>query len=186
VATQVRRADAQRSYDRIVEAAGTIIGRDGYTASLEEIARVAGVGSATLHRHFASRWELLDAVFTDQVNALCDDARRSAATKPAGAALVDWLRALTRESARNHGLAASMFAERPGDYVSDDSCHEKIEAAGELLLGNAVAEGAVRSDAALADLLKLISAIVISTEGSGDAATESESLINLVLEGIYP
>lgn len=186
MARPLKRADAQRSYDRIVEAAGIVIARDGSNASLEEIARTAGVGSATLHRHFGSRWELLDAVFTDRVNALCADAVHSAATKPAGAAFVDWVRTLTRESARNHGLAASMFAERPTGDVSDDSCHAKIQSAGQLLLGNAVEEGAVRSDASLTDLLKLVSAIVISTEGSDDPATESESLIGLVLGGIYP
>jgi AcrR family transcriptional regulator len=186
MAAQAKRADALRSYTRIVEAAGPVIARDGAQASLEEIARTAGVGSATLHRHFPTRWELLDAVFTDRVNALCDDAERSAETKQAGDALVDWLRSLTAESAINHGLAASMFADRPGGDVSDDSCHAKIQDAGQLLFGNAVAAGVVRPDASLVNILKLVSAIVIATDGSSDAAAESQAMITMLLEGIYP
>jgi AcrR family transcriptional regulator len=182
---QLMRADAQRSYDRILEAAGTVIAHDGANASLEEIARTAGVGSATLHRHFASRWDLLDAVFADRVDKICAEAERSMTRKPPEAALTDWLRLLTVESARNRGLAASMFRGRPDDRVSDDSCHAKIQGAGQLLLTNAVAAGEVRPDAALADLLRLVSAIVLSTDGSSSAAADSATMIDLVLEGIH-
>jgi AcrR family transcriptional regulator len=186
VAGTVKRADARRSYESIVTAAGAVIARDGSTASLEEIARTAGVGSATLHRHFGSRWALLDAVFTDRVDELCAEAQRSAAAKPPLAALVDWLHTVAIESARNRGLAASMFAERPTDAIADDSCHDKIRDAGQRLLANAIADGAVRPDVSIAELLTLISAIVIATETSGAAASEIESLLTLVLEGVYP
>jgi AcrR family transcriptional regulator len=62
-----KRADARRNYDRILEAAAAEVARRGADASLEEIARRAGVGSATLHRHFPSRWGLLQAVFQERV-----------------------------------------------------------------------------------------------------------------------
>lgn len=65
------RADAQRNYDRILAAAGAAVAAHGTDASLEEIAREAGVGSATLHRHFPSRQALLEAVFRDRVETLC-------------------------------------------------------------------------------------------------------------------
>jgi AcrR family transcriptional regulator len=180
------RADARRSYDRIVEAADGVIARDGADASLEQIARTAGVGSATLHRHFPSRWDLLDAVFTERVHGLRDEAQRLAEAHPAGVALVSWLRTLTRESARNHGMAISMFAERPAGSEADGDCHDIVRGAGEMLLRNAVAEGAVRPDASLDDLLALISAIATSTDGSPAAAEASQSLVDLVLEGIFP
>ena len=59
------RADGRRNRERIVAAAVKLVARDGAQASLEEIARRAGVGSATLHRHFPSRGALLEAVFRD-------------------------------------------------------------------------------------------------------------------------
>jgi AcrR family transcriptional regulator len=178
-----RRADAQRSRDRILEAAQVVISRDGAEASLEEIARTAGVGSATLHRHFASRWELLDAVFIDRVDELCRLAESLAVASPAGEALGEWLRTMAVESARNHGLAASMFPERAGESDSSGSCHLKIHNAGEMLLGNAIAEGAVRPDVSFAALFALISAVVTSAQKESRA--RNESMIALVLHGIY-
>lgn len=74
------RADARRNRDRILAAAGTAIAEHGAEASLEEIARHAGVGSATLHRHFPSRQALLEAVFRDRVEILCAKARDLAAS----------------------------------------------------------------------------------------------------------
>jgi AcrR family transcriptional regulator len=179
-----RRADAQRSYDRILEAAEAVISRDGAHASLEEIARSAGVGSATLHRHFASRAELLDAVFTDRVDALCAEAQELAITKPAGDALAQWLRALMTESARNHGLAKSMFPGHAGELLPDNSCHQKIQATGLLLLSNAVAAGAVRSEVSFTALFNLISAIVLFSDGKDGSERENQSMIDLVLDGV--
>jgi AcrR family transcriptional regulator len=86
------RADAQRNYDRILAAAGAAIARDGADASLEKIARRAGVGSATLHRHFPSRQALLEAVFRAKVEALCHKARSLTTDPDPGVALVTWLR----------------------------------------------------------------------------------------------
>src|ERR1700743_436591 len=68
------RADAVRNRDTIVAAAGAVVAEQGAAASLEEIARRAGVGSATLHRHFPDRYALLEAVFAERVASLCGDA----------------------------------------------------------------------------------------------------------------
>lgn len=69
-----QRADARRNQERILQAAATAIAHQGATASLEEIARQAGVGSATLHRHFPTRQSLLEAVFRTHVETLCTTA----------------------------------------------------------------------------------------------------------------
>ena len=68
------RADGQRNRERIVAAASELVARHGASASLEEIAKLAEVGSATLHRHFASRRSLLEAVFREGVALLCERA----------------------------------------------------------------------------------------------------------------
>ena len=65
-----QRADARRNYDKLVAAAREAFAEDGVEASLEEIARRAGVGIGTLYRHFPSRQDLFDAVYLDEVEAI--------------------------------------------------------------------------------------------------------------------
>src|SRR5215469_8592592 len=66
-----RRADARRNYERVLAAAKEVFGELGVTAPLDEIARRAGVGNATMYRHFPSRRELVIAVYADEVTELC-------------------------------------------------------------------------------------------------------------------
>ena len=86
-----QRADARRNYARILAVAEEEVAAHGADASLEQIARTAGVGSATVRRHFPSRHALLEAVFRQQVDALAARARELAEPRDARAALLDWL-----------------------------------------------------------------------------------------------
>src|SRR5215471_13753051 len=90
------RADAQRNYTRLLDAAGAaFIERGADDVSLEEIARRAGVGIGTLYRHFPTRQALLEAVYRDQVELLSARADELTGSDDApGAALAAWLRAL--------------------------------------------------------------------------------------------
>ncbi|MFF8370243.1 TetR/AcrR family transcriptional regulator [Streptomyces lydicus] len=87
-----------------------MVAEHGAEASLEEIARHAGVGSATLHRHFPSRQLLLEAVFKGRVEALCAKAHELLPAPDPGAALVAWLRAVGTHAVANRGLQASLMA----------------------------------------------------------------------------
>jgi AcrR family transcriptional regulator len=175
------RADARRNRERIVEVAGVAIAEQGADASLEEIARRAEVGSATLHRHFPTRQALLEAVFTDRVEALCDQARALAADLAPGPALVAWLRAVGRHAAANRGLAASLL--RGADPSLGRTCHAMITAAGDGLLAAARRAGDVRADVAVVDLLKLANAVALAAEGE---PVEADRLLTLALTGIHP
>ena len=62
-----KRADARRNYEQLIEAARGVFAEAGSNASLEEIARRAGVGIGTLYRHFPTRQALLEAVYVDEV-----------------------------------------------------------------------------------------------------------------------
>ncbi|WP_248958415.1 TetR/AcrR family transcriptional regulator [Sphaerisporangium perillae] len=181
------RADARRSRERILAAAAAAIARDGAEASLEEIARRAGVGSATLHRHFPSRQALLEAVFRGKVEALCATALRPAAGLDPGAALVAWLRAVAAHAAANRGLAvALMRGSGDGDPSCGVTCHAMILRAGEHLMTRARQAGAVRPEIAVADLLKLVNAICLATEGRPDATAEADRLLTLAVQGVRP
>src|SRR6476661_9984432 len=87
------RADARRNRELLLEAAlEAFTERGADDTSLEEIARRAGVGIGTLYRHFPGRTALLEAVYTDQVAALCRRAGELLATESPGAALAAWMR----------------------------------------------------------------------------------------------
>jgi AcrR family transcriptional regulator len=181
------RADARRNHDRILAAAGTAIAQHGAEASLEEIARHAGVGSATLHRHFPSRQALLEAVFRDKVETLCAKARDLTAAADPGHALVTWLRAVGAHAASNRGLAASLMrGARDGDPTLGPTCHTLIVNAGDKLLERARQAHAARPDAAITDLLKLVSAISLATEQEPGGAAEADRLLALALDGVRP
>lgn len=174
------RADARRNYDQLVAAASTAFARDGAEASLEEIARQAGVGSATLHRHFPSRQALLNAVFHDRVEVLCRQAHELAGAEP-GPELTGWLRSVSAYVASTRGLASSLVPS------ADNACHQMMEAAGDELLTRARAAGAVRDDVSIGDLLTLVVAISMTVEHRpGDNGNEAERLLGLALDGIRP
>jgi AcrR family transcriptional regulator len=174
------RADARRNRDRIVEVAAAVVAEQGAGASLEEIARRAGVGSATLHRHFPGRRALLRAVFAGHVDALCraaDD--RLADPRPADA-LVAWLRAVLRHATTHRGLAAALLA----DPAPLAAFHRGIEEAGRALLDRAQRAGEVRAGLAIDELLRLVGAIAATTEGAADGPARAERLLDIAVDGI--
>jgi AcrR family transcriptional regulator len=175
------RADARRNRDLILAAAEATIARDGAGASLEEIARRAGVGSATLHRHFPSRQSLLESVFCGRVEALCAKAGDFAAEFDPATALLTWLRAVGTHAAANRGLAPSLMH---GDPTLGTTCHTMIINAGRALLDEAVLIHAVRSGTAITDLLKLVGAISLAAEQEPDGATQADRLITLAFDGV--
>lgn len=179
---QRMRADARRNVDRIIAAAGDLIAEHGADASLEEIARRAGVGSATLHRHFPSRQVLLDAVFKDRVEALCAKADGLLTAPDPGEALLTWLRAVGAHAVANRGLGASLI--RGGDPTLGGACHDMIINAGDALLTRARATDAVRPEIAITHLLKLVSAISLATEHDHDGPAEADRLLAIAIDGV--
>ncbi|MEV4799423.1 TetR/AcrR family transcriptional regulator [Nonomuraea sp. NPDC049421] len=188
-ATRPMRADARRNYDRILAAAAEAVAEHGAEASLEEIARRAGVGSATLHRHFPSRQLLLEAVFRDKVEALCATAAGLAAEPDPGQALATWLGAVARHAVTNRGLAASLMrgahdAAHDGDPSLGATCHTMITDAGADLLARACRADAVRPDVSITDLLTLVNAICLAVEHEPDGAAQADRLLTLALTGV--
>ncbi|GAA0376530.1 TetR/AcrR family transcriptional regulator [Microbispora corallina] len=184
-AARPMRADARRNYTRIVGAAEAVIAEQGAEASLEEIARHAGVGSATLHRHFPTRQALLEAVFKSRVEALCAKARDLLSDPDPGTALVTWLHAVGAHAVANRGLGASLMrGARDGDPTVGETCHAMIVSAGDELLARARRADAVRPEAGITQLLKLVSAIALATEDDPDGPAQAGQLLDLAIEGV--
>lgn len=179
------RADARRNRQRILTTAQEAFAVHGAGASLEEIARRAGVGSATLHRHFPSRRSLLEAVFHDRVEALCARARQHARESGPGTALFSWLRDLAAYAATCRGLAASLAQDDrdPAAVRRTEGCGTMItEAAGELLR-RAQRSGAARPGIRVEDLLTLVGTIAQATEDRADDE-QARRLLDMVIDGV--
>jgi AcrR family transcriptional regulator len=179
------RADARRNHQRILDAAQQAFAVHGAGASLEEIARRAGVGSATLHRHFPSRRSLLEAVFRDRVEALCAKARQHARDGEPGTALFSWLRDFNAYAATCRGLAAALAHEEgePARVRQDEGCTVMITSAAGELLRRAQRSGAARADLRVDDLLALVGAISLATEHRGDEE-QARRLLDIAIDGV--
>jgi AcrR family transcriptional regulator len=177
------RADARRNYERLLVAARTAFTMHGADASLDDIARRAGVGPGTLYRHFPTRQALLEAVYRDGVEEMCSRAYELLDTMPPGEALAAWLRAMADYVATKRGLAMELVASL-GEDGSElfASCKQAMVAAGTALLDAAKEAGAVRPETDLKDVLKLVHAIGAATE---QAPEDADRLLSLVLDGLW-
>ena len=180
-----RRADAQRNVERLIAAARTAFAENGPNASLDDIARAAGVGPGTLYRHFPTRLALFEAVYRDSVERLCADGDRLATSEAAGPALIDWLQGFVTVISQKRGLAAALTEEgRTSELFAQ--CHSMINATGGMLLDRAKAEGAVRDEVDLDDLLKMTKAFAVAAETSPDGPALAERLLVLSMDGMRP
>ncbi|MFG1646819.1 TetR/AcrR family transcriptional regulator [Amycolatopsis sp. NPDC049252] len=179
------RSDAQRNYARILAVAEQEVAEHGADASLEQIARTAGVGSATVRRHFPSRRALLDAVFRERVEVLNARARELTGAEDARGALLGWLAALTEYAASARGMATALQRDESTDGNEARVC-VRLTDAGEPLLRRAIEAGAVPGEVTPADLLAVVAGVVLATEHHRDPAGEALRLLGLAVRGISP
>jgi AcrR family transcriptional regulator len=175
--TRPLRADARRNRAHLVAVATSVFAEEGPEATLNEIARRAGVGPGTLYRHFPTRQELLVAVFKDRVTTLCAKAGTLAVESPPGEALTGWLRALLTHALTDRGLGTTMMSAGP---ASGFDCSAMMRSAAAGLLVTAQQAGAVRPDLEVDDLFELVTGLALAT-GNLDRATR---LLSLTLDGL--
>ncbi|WP_107078855.1 TetR/AcrR family transcriptional regulator [Micromonospora sp. MH33] len=154
-ARRPKRADARRNYDALIAAAQEVFGECGAGASLEEIARRAGVGIGTLYRNFPKRRDLFEAVYVEEVRALSASAADLAGLPPWDA-LVAWLHRFVAYVGTKRALAEELVH----DSEVFRTCRTEIYAAGEPLLRRAQEVGVARPDATFDDVVRLVSGIM--------------------------
>jgi AcrR family transcriptional regulator len=175
-----KRADARRNYEKVVAAAREAFAEGGASTSLEEIARRAEVGIGTLYRHFPSRQALLEAVYVDEVQALCRSAADLADLEPWDA-LVAWLHRFVAYLATKQALAPELL-----DYVGRDaavfqSSRAALYAAGEPLLERAQRAREVRADTNLAEVIQMVGGIAkIPASEPG----QIDHILDIALDGL--
>ena len=179
------RADAQRNYQRLVTAASAAFTEHGADdASLEEIARRAGVGIGTLYRHFPNRQALLEAVYRDQVDVLSDRARQLSESEDPGAALDEWLRALVSFGRTKRSLTSAMLATLDKDSELLSTCSLIMRGAATTLLKRAQEAGVVRADADATDLLRLVHGVSMAVEREPTDRGQADRLLGLIMDGL--
>ena len=174
------RADAQRNRTHLIAAGRAAFTERGYEASLEDIARRAGVGVGTLYRHFPTRQALVEAVYVEEVEALCD----SASDEVDGSswdALVQWFNRFVDYVATKRALVDEMMATIGQDARIFRTCHDAITNAGEPLLNRAKEDGFVREDVAFLDVIRMISGITMIRN---TAPEDIRRVLSVALDGL--
>lgn len=150
------RVDAVRNRERVLEAAKTVFRAGGPEASLEAVARTAGVGIGTLYRHFPTREALFEAVYRREVQHLADLAERLKDEAEPVEALRLWMRSNVRFVATKKGMSAALAlaAHKNSDLFSYS--FDRLTRAVAGLLDRAVAAGEIRNDISPEDLLRAL------------------------------
>lgn len=180
------RADARRNRQRLLDAALQVYAERGADdASLDEIARRAGVGIGTLYRHFPTRQALLEAVYRDQVEELCAVARELSDETPPEQALERWLRALMAFATTKKNLSSSLMS-GPNKSEVATSCSAMVREAATKLLAEAQQTGQVRADVDAIDLLRMSHALAIAADLPYSHPDQGERLMSVLLAGLRP
>ncbi|WP_406198056.1 MULTISPECIES: TetR/AcrR family transcriptional regulator [unclassified Streptomyces] len=180
------RADARRNHERLLAEARSAFAAHGTDASLEDVARRAGVGIGTLYRHFPNRDALLSAVFEDAVGDLLTRSRELLHAPEPCAALVTWLREMVTHAGEYRGLARSLMSVSYDNTSALARCSGPIRQAGGALLARAQESGAVRPDVSINDLLQLTHAIALAAEETPGDPDLADRLLHLTLRGLKP
>jgi AcrR family transcriptional regulator len=180
-----RRADATQNRGAIVDAAARALAVDG-GVSLNAIAKLAGVGNATLYRHFPTREALILEVYRREVRLLAESADELLQDYEPGKALERWVARLAQYAMTKHGLAQALRTVT-GAEISEDSLfaetYQPIVAALGRLLSAAEAAGAVRGGLNPDDVILALAGLW-EIDPDSDWKTRASALFRLVFSGL--
>jgi AcrR family transcriptional regulator len=152
------RSDAQRNRRRLLASAAEVLREQGLHASLDEISRRAGVGNATLYRHFPTREKLLEAVYSEQADARLQSFERSLAMSDGWAGLRHYFEEAAGFFATDQGLADLLNRGMPASPLLEEM-REVCQTILGTLLDRARAQGAVRADIEQTDLMWILASL---------------------------
>jgi AcrR family transcriptional regulator len=180
------RADATRNRSQLLEAATRVfVSAGGAEPSMRAIAREAGVGIATLYRHFPTRESLVDAVYRDQVARLTDGARELLAQLPPPMALRRWMDMFGDWVATKNGMLDTLLAMIESGEIAHAETQAELLAAIDAILAAGRATGELRSDVTAEDIAASLIGIFTVTRPLGHDARASR-LLNILMDGLRP
>jgi len=179
------RTDAQRNRERILEVAKQAFTRSGASASLDDIAKQAGVGAGTLYRHFPTRDALLEAVYRTEVEKLAAAEREFSAKLPPVEALRAWMLLFVDYIATKHIIAPALNTLVGGPSKLYEGSRDQVSGAIEALVKRAIQSGDIRKDLEPFDLLRaLIGVSNVAT--SPDWQQSARRLVDILISGSRP
>jgi len=182
-ARRPQRADARRNRERLLAAARTVFAADGASASLQGVAREAGVGIGTLYRHFPAREMLYTAVYEQEVDHLVAMAESLADAHEPVAALREWLQALVALVATKTGMVSALaISAETKSAVSQATSERLINALGGLL-DRCVAHGSLRDALAPRELLHAVVGMCL-IQDVPDWQVRVATMIDVLIDGL--
>lgn len=175
------RADARRNRELLIDAAREVFSAQGAGASMEAIAKAAGVGVGTLYRHFPNRLDLVEAVYQTDVGELWDTAQRVSADLEPWPAVEAFFEAFLRYARTKQALMSELqqaFEKKP---ELRPRARGMLESSFDLVIDRAKAAGAVRPDVSGADVMQLVSPVCTN---AGIEPEQANRLLRMILDGM--
>jgi AcrR family transcriptional regulator len=179
------RTDAQLNRERILEVAKGAFTRFGATASLDDIAKEAGVGPGTLYRHFPTRGALLEAVYRTEVEMLAAAERKFAETMSPVEALRAWMLLFVDYIAAKHIIAPALNTLVGGPSKLYEGSRAQVQGAIDALVKRAIKSGDIRKDLEPFDLLRALIG-VSNVASTPDWKQSARRLVDILITGSRP
>jgi AcrR family transcriptional regulator len=180
---QTLRSDARRNREKLLAVAAGAFATAGVNASLEDIARQAGVGVGTLYRHFPSREALVAATYRHEVEQLCDSVGELLETLAPDAALRAWMDGFVHYIATKRGMGEALQAVMASDSAIFADTYAKLRGALDALIAAAAEAGTIRADARGEDVLRALGAIWMIRE-SESREEQAGRVLDLLMDGL--
>jgi AcrR family transcriptional regulator len=177
------RRDVVRNREALLGSAAQAFSRHGVDASLEDIAHHAGVGSATLYRHFPTRDDLIANVYRRDTESLCADVDALLTELPADEALARWMARFVSYVAGRRGMAAALKGAVCRSEPFRATRAQLLDALARLITPG-VSEGLLRADATPDDAMKAMGALCLLAEHSPDSPGDISRLVELLVDGL--
>ena len=181
--TRAQRADACRNRDRLLEVASAAFAERGVEASLESIAKEAGVGIGTLYRHYPTRDALIEAVYRHNVELLCDGADELRATLPPDQALAQFMQRFVAYVATKKGLAVYLKSVIAADSDLFQASQLRVQETIAGLVAAAAEAGSIRPDVDGMDLLRALSGVCMMNDHPG-GSENGVRVATLLMDGL--
>jgi AcrR family transcriptional regulator len=179
------RADAARNRDMLLAAATRAFAASGTEPSMRAIAREAGVGIATLYRHFPTRESLVDAVYQDQVKRLTLGARELLEQLPPAKAMRRWMDLFGDWLATKHGMLDTLLAMIESGEIADAQTRTELLDAITTILNAGSDAGDLRADVSAEDIAASLLGI-FGVAGKPEQRAQADRLLNLLMDGLRP
>lgn len=183
IAVRKPRADAERNRRRLLDTAKAVFAEKGSAASLDEIARAAGVGIGTLYRHFPTRDALIEAVYRNEIDQFAAAATRLAETREPTEALREWMLLFIDYMVTKRGMAGALASLVGGTSELYASSGPRISESITMLVERAVASGEIRFEGDPLDLLRAVAGVG-SNGAAADWTRAAAGMVDILIAGM--